>query len=89
MAQAKGRGRIEEDQTEQGKAARVDEVGPNLLRADIEDTGNTLTICFNRLCAAERWPEKRLVKIFKKGDLRDYNQQEKRDQSLIRHSVGY
>ena len=52
-------------------------MGPDLLRADIEDTASRLTGCYNRLWEAEKWSEvwKKgfIVKIFKKGDLRDCN----------------
>lgn len=52
-------------------------MGPDLLRADIEGTAGRLTRCYNRLWEAERWPKvwKKglIVKIFKKGDLRDCN----------------
>lgn len=63
--------------TKPGKAPGVDEVGPELLRADMEDTAHRLTRCYNRLWETERWPEMwkkgLIVKIFKKGDLRDCN----------------
>ena len=77
-----GRWRIQEVKnalktTKRGKAVGVDEVGPDLLRADMEDTASTLTGCYNRLWEAEKWPEvwKKglLVRIFKKSDLRDCN----------------
>ena len=59
----------------QGKATGVDEVGPDLRRADVEDTASTLARCYNRLWESEKWPQvwKKglIVKIFKKGDLRD------------------
>ena len=35
--------------TKPGKAAGVDEVCPELLTADIEDTASRLTSCYNRL----------------------------------------
>ena len=35
--------------TKRGKAAGVDEVGPDLLRADMEDTASRLTGCYNTL----------------------------------------
>ncbi|KAL9975236.1 hypothetical protein ACROYT_G012370 [Oculina patagonica] len=63
--------------TKPGKAPEVDEVGPELLKVDMEDTAHRLTRCYNRLCETERWPEMwkkgLVVKIFKKGDLRDCN----------------
>ena len=41
------------------------------------DTASRLTTCYNRLRETERWPEVwmkgLIVKIFKKGDLRDSN----------------
>ncbi|KAL9963605.1 hypothetical protein ACROYT_G027128 [Oculina patagonica] len=43
--------------TKPGKAPGVDEVGPELLRADMEDTVHRLTTCYNRLWETERWPE--------------------------------
>jgi len=52
-------------------------VGPDLLRADMEGTAGRLARCYNRLWEAERWSKvwKKglIVKIFKKGDLRDCN----------------
>ena len=77
-----GKRRIQEvkdalKKTKPGKAAGVDEVGPDLLRADMEHTASRLTRCYNKLWETERWPEvwKKglVVKIFKKGDLRDCN----------------
>jgi len=74
-----GRWRVQEfknalKNTKTGKAAGVDEVDPDLLIADMEDTAGRLTKCYNRLWKAERWPKilKKglIVKIFKKGDLR-------------------
>ena len=63
--------------TKRGKAAGIDEVGPDLLRADMEDTASRLTRCYNRFWESEKWPEvwKKglIVKIFKKGDLPDCN----------------
>ena len=60
-----------------GKAAGVDEVGPDLLRADMEGKASRLAKCYNRLWEVERWPKvwKKglIVKIFKKGDLCDCN----------------
>ena len=35
--------------TKRGKAAGVDEVGSDLLRADMEDTASRLARCYNRL----------------------------------------
>ena len=40
-----------------GKATGVDGVGPELLRADMEDTAHRLTRCYNQLWETERWPE--------------------------------
>ena len=55
-----------------GKAVGVDEVGPDLLRPDMEGTAGRLTRCYNRLWEAERWlkvwKKGLIVKIFKKGD---------------------
>jgi len=63
--------------TRTGKAAELDEVGSELLRADLEGTTERLTRCHNSLWDTERWPEmwkKGLIdNIFKKGDLRDCN----------------
>ena len=63
--------------TKRGKAAGVDEVGPDLLRADMEDTANRLARCYNRLWESEKrlqvWKKGLIVKIFKKGDLHDCN----------------
>ena len=63
--------------TKRGKAAGVDEVGPDLPRADMEYTASKLPRCYNRLWESEKWPEvwKKglVVNIFKKGDLRDCN----------------
>ena len=67
--------REEEDEIEEieaGKAVGVDEVGPDLLRPDMEGTAGRLTRCYNRLWEAERWlkvrKKGRIVKILKKGD---------------------
>ena len=61
--------------TKPGKAARVDEVCPELLRADMEEFASRLTKCYNRLWETETWPKvwKGPVKVFKKGDLRECN----------------
>ena len=64
--------------TKPGKAAGVDDVCLELLRADMEDTASRLTSCYNRLLETERWPKvwkKGLVnvKVFKKGDLYECN----------------
>ena len=63
--------------TKQGNAAGVDEVCRELLRADMEDTASRLTSCYNRLWETERWPKvwKKglVVKVFKKGALRQCN----------------
>ena len=63
--------------TKPGKAPGVDEVGPELLRADMEDTAHRLTRCYNRLWETEWWPEMwkkgLIVNIFKKGDLQVCN----------------
>ena len=52
-------------------------MGPDLLRADMEDTATRLTGCYNRLWESEKWPKvwkkSLIVKIFKKGDLYDCN----------------
>ena len=55
--------------TKPGKAAGVDDVCPELLRADMEDTASRLTSCYNRLRESERWPKvwkRGLVRVFKK-----------------------
>ena len=76
-----GRWRLQEvkdalKRTKPGKAAGVNEVGPALLRADMEDTESRLT-SYNRLWEIERWPKvwKKglVVKVFKKGDLHKCN----------------
>ena len=63
--------------TIRGKAAGVDEVGPDLLRTDMEDTTSRLATCYNRLWESEKWPQvwkKGLIaKIFKKRYLRNCN----------------
>ena len=62
--------------TKPGKAARVDEVCPELLRADMEEFASRLTKCYNRLWETETWPKvwkKGPVKVFNKGDLRECN----------------
>ena len=41
--------------TKPGKVARVDELCPELLRADIEETASRLTSCYNRLWETETW----------------------------------
>ena len=38
------------------KAAGVDEICPELLRADMEDTAGRMTSCYNRLWETKRWP---------------------------------
>ena len=61
--------------TKPGKEAGVDEVCLELLRHDMEDTASRLTSCYNRLWESKRWPKlwkKELVKVFKKGCLRQY-----------------
>ena len=77
-----GRWRIQEvknalKMTKRGKAEGVDEVGPDLLRADMGNTASMLARCYNRLWESEKWPQvwkKGLIaKIFKKRDLRDCN----------------
>ena len=61
--------------TKRGKATGVDELGPDILRADMEDTTSRLARSYNRLWESEKWPQvwKKgfTVKIFKKGDLCD------------------
>ena len=37
------------------KAAGVDEVCPEFLRADMEDTASRLTSCYNRLWETKSW----------------------------------
>ena len=77
-----GRWRLQEvkdalKRTKPGKAAGVNEVCPELLRADMEDAESRLTRCYNRLWETEKWPKvwKKglVVKVFKKGDLRKCN----------------
>ena len=56
-----GRWRIQEVKNalkmiKRGKAAGVDEVGPDLLRADMEDTASRLARCYNRLWESEKSP---------------------------------
>lgn len=45
--------------TRTGKAAGIDEVGPELRRADLDGTAMRLPIarCYNRLWNTGRWPE--------------------------------
>ena len=63
--------------TKRGTAAGVYEVGPDVLRADMEDTASRITRCYNRLWESEKWPKvwKKglIVKIFMKGDLHNCN----------------
>ena len=54
-----GRWRLQEvkdalKRTKPRKAAGVDEVCPELFRADMEDTASRLTNCYNRLWEMER-----------------------------------
>ena len=56
-----GRWRIQEVKNalkmiKRGKAVGVDEVGPDLLRADMEDTASRLARCYNRFWESEKWP---------------------------------
>ena len=78
-----GRWRLQEvkdalKRTKPGNAAGVDEVCPELLTADMEDTAARLTSCYNRIWETERWPKvwKKglVVKVFKKGDLHTMQQ---------------
>ena len=48
--------------TKPGKASEVDEVGPELLIADIEDTAQKLTRCYDLLWETKSWSE-----MWKKG----------------------
>ena len=54
--------------------AGVDEVGLDLLRADVENTATRPTRCYNRLWETKRllevWKKGFVVKIFKEGDRR-------------------
>ena len=55
-----GRWRLQEfkdalKRTKPGKAAGVDKVCPELLRADMEDTASRLTSCYNRLWETKSW----------------------------------
>ena len=63
--------------TKPGKATRVDEVCPELLRADMEDAASRLTSCYNRLWemrGGQKCGRKDLVvKVFKTDDLRKCN----------------
>ena len=63
--------------TRNGKAAGVDEVGPDLLKADIEMTASTLIGLYNKMWNAEKWPALRrkglTVKTFKKGSRLECN----------------
>ena len=62
--------------TKPGKAARVDEVCPELLRADMEGFASRLTKCYNRLWETEASPKvwkKGPVQVFNKGDLHECN----------------
>ena len=43
--------------TKKGKMAGVDEVGPELLRADMEESAIRLTRLYNKLWNAEKWPQ--------------------------------
>ena len=58
--------------TKPGNATRVDEVCPELLRADMEDAASRLTSCYNRLWEMrgdQKCGRKDLVvKVFKKDD---------------------
>lgn len=60
-----------------GKAAGIDEISPELLKADLDGTAGRLCAVYNSLWNEERWPQvwkKGLIhKIFKKGDARDCN----------------
>ena len=59
------------------KVAGVDEVRPEKLKTNTEDTASRLTRCYNRLWENEMWPKvwKKgvVVKVFKKGDLHECN----------------
>ena len=63
--------------TKKDKAVVVDEVGPELLRADMEVSASRLSWLYKKLWNAEKWPkvwkQGLVVKIFKNGDLRDCN----------------
>ena len=41
--------------TKPGEAAGVDEVCPELLRADMEDTASRLTSCYNSFLETKSW----------------------------------
>ena len=43
--------------TTRGKTAGVHEVGPDLLRVDIETTASALNMLYNKLWNAEKWSE--------------------------------
>ena len=73
-----GRWRIQEvknalKMTKRGKVAE-DAVGPELQRADMEDTASRLARCYNRLCESEKWPQVwnkgLIVKIYSREGIR-------------------
>ena len=77
-----GRWRISEvistlKRTRSGKATGVDQVGPELLKSDMETTASRLLEVYNKIWESETWPKTwkqgLIVKIFKKGDMRDCN----------------
>ena len=43
--------------TQNGKAAGVDQVGPELLKVDMEETTDRLHKVFHKLWETETWPE--------------------------------
>ena len=64
--------------TRSGNAAGVDQVRPELLKSDMETTICRLVELYNKIWETETWPKTWkqgiIVKIFKKGDLKDcYN----------------
>ena len=63
--------------TRNGKVAGVDQVPPELLKSDLETTTSKLVGIYNKIWETETWPKTwkqgLIVKIFKKGDLRDCN----------------
>ena len=71
----KGQGCAEEDKARE--SGWSNEVFLELSRGGMEDTASRLTSCYNSLWETKRWPKlwkkELVVKIFKKGCLRKYN----------------
>ena len=71
----RGQGCAEEDQARESGWSRGGVSGIIERRGDMEDTASRLTSCYNRLWESKRWPKlwkRELVKVFKKGCLREY-----------------